>query len=258
VFDHGQLVYLQVPATDVTASARFYAQIFGWSVDPPAAGFEAPGLIGQWITDRAPAPDGGPVMWIHVDDVVQTLEAAQRAGAVLRDGPTPDGPRVLGSFSDPAGNLVGIAGHPRGRYDPNGTAAAAGASSHISVMLIVPDANAAVDWYRRALGAEVLWDLGGVAGLQVGGAPFFLHEVNADNPAEDSPDEIGQTSVRIEIFVADPDALIDAAVAAGATPGAAITEHQMPWGPHRQGGFRDPFGHRWSVGDSSPLRAHTG
>jgi PhnB protein len=29
----------------------------------------------------------------------------------------------------------------------------------------------------------------------------------------------------------------------------------MPWGTHRQGGFRDPFGHNWSVGDRSPLGA---
>jgi PhnB protein len=27
----------------------------------------------------------------------------------------------------------------------------------------------------------------------------------------------------------------------------------MPWGPHRQGGFSDPFGHIWFVGDRSPL-----
>jgi len=30
--------------------------------------------------------------------------------------------------------------------------------------------------------------------------------------------------------------------------------HQLPWGTHRQGGFTDPFGHKWSVGDRSPLR----
>jgi uncharacterized glyoxalase superfamily protein PhnB len=28
----------------------------------------------------------------------------------------------------------------------------------------------------------------------------------------------------------------------------------VPWGTHRQGGFSDPFGHNWSVGDKSPLR----
>ena len=31
---HGQLCYLQIPARDVAVSARFYARVFGWTVDP--------------------------------------------------------------------------------------------------------------------------------------------------------------------------------------------------------------------------------
>src|SRR5919204_633854 len=104
----GQLCYLQIPALDITTSARFYERLFGWRVEPPGAGFEAPGLIGQWVTDRAPAPDAGPVGWIHAPDVRRTLADAQEAGGTFRDGPVPDGPRLLGSFADPAGNLVGI------------------------------------------------------------------------------------------------------------------------------------------------------
>ena len=127
----------------------------------------------------------------------------------------------------------------------------------ISVMLIVPDADAAVAWYKRALGATELWDLGGVAGLEVEGAPFFLHEVNSDNPAEDSPDHVGITSTRIELFVDDPDRFRERAIAAGASPGSEIEDHEHSWGTHRQGGFRDPFGHNWSVGDRSPLERRT-
>jgi PhnB protein len=123
----------------------------------------------------------------------------------------------------------------------------------ISVMLIVPDAEAALAWYKEALGATELWNLGGVAGLEIGGAPFFLHEVNQDNPAERSPDQIGATSTRIELFVDDPDRFVDRAVATGASPGSKVENSQRPWGIHRQGGFRDPFGHNWSVGDKSPL-----
>jgi uncharacterized glyoxalase superfamily protein PhnB len=125
--------------------------------------------------------------------------------------------------------------------------------TQISVMLIVPDAGEAVRWYREALGAVVLWDLGGVAGLEVDGAPFFLHESNPTNPTEDSPAAVGGTSVRIELFVDDPDAVLQRAVAAGASLGSEVVGHDRPWGPHRQGGFTDPFGHRWSVGDRSPL-----
>jgi PhnB protein len=124
----------------------------------------------------------------------------------------------------------------------------------ISVMLIVPDAAEAIAWYRSALGAAELWNLGGVAGLEIAGAPFFLHEVNPDNPAETSPRQAGITSTRIELFVDDPDDILRRAVAAGATVRAAVEDHSTPWGTHRQGGFTDPFGHNWSVGDKSPLR----
>jgi PhnB protein len=141
---------------------------------------------------------------------------------------------------------------PNDRFAPSGDTMSA-SRPVISVMLIVRDAPAAVAWYQAALGAAELWNLGGVAGLEIGGAPFFLHEVNPGNPAEASPGPAGVTSTRIEVFVDDPDGFIARAVAAGATAGAGIEDHRRPWGTHRQGGFKDPFGHNWSVGDKSPL-----
>ena len=123
----------------------------------------------------------------------------------------------------------------------------------LSVMLIVSDAGAAVRWYMSALGAELLWDLGGVAGLHLDDAPFFLHEAVPGRTTERSPDDVALTTTRIEVFVTEPDALVARAAAAGATDVETPADHQAPWGVHRQGGFTDPFGHRWSVGDRSPL-----
>lgn len=120
----------------------------------------------------------------------------------------------------------------------------------ISLMLAVPDTPAAVEWYTQALGARVLWSLGSVAGLEIAGAPFFLHEPVAGTFA--SPLQLETTTVRVELFTDDPDGVIARAVAAGAT-GRPVVEHTVPWGIHRQGGFTDPFGHSWSVGDRSPL-----
>jgi PhnB protein len=125
--------------------------------------------------------------------------------------------------------------------------------SSLSVMLIVSDAASAVEWYMRALGADVLWDLGGVAGLHLMGAPFFLHEAVPGRTSEPSPDEVGMTTTRIEVFVDDPGALIERASAAGATDVEPLEDHDAPWGIHQQGGFTDPYGHRWSIGDRSPL-----
>jgi uncharacterized glyoxalase superfamily protein PhnB len=123
----------------------------------------------------------------------------------------------------------------------------------ISVMLAVPDAPAAVDWYTRALGATPLWSLGSVAGLEIAGAPFFVGEPERND--WETPAKLGTTTTRIEVFCDDPDAFVARAVAAGATTRPhGIRNHQMPWGVHRQGGFTDPFGHVWFVGDRSPLR----
>ena len=125
----------------------------------------------------------------------------------------------------------------------------------ISVMLAVPDAPAAARWYAQAMGATELWNLGSVIGLSVQGAPVFLGE--PENNGWDTPATAGTRTVRVEVFVDDPDAFIERAVAAGADGSVdAIRDHQMPWGKHRQGGFVDPYGHRWLVGDRSPLARH--
>ncbi len=119
-------------------------------------------------------------------------------------------------------------------------------------MLAVPDTPAAVEWYKRALGARVLWSLGSVAGMELEGTPFFLAEPSRN--FWNSPGDIGTTTVRVELFCNDPDAMIKRALEAGATGSLAdIQDHQRPWGTHRQGAFTDPFGHIWFVGDKSPL-----
>lgn len=143
-------------------------------------------------------------------------------------------------------------------HSPSSSAAAEHATAAISVMLIVPEAGEATAWYKEALGAEERWNLGSVVGLEIGGAPFFLHEANPGHPTETSPAAAGATSVRIELFVADPDAVVGRALAAGAAPGSPVETRRRPWGPHRQGGFTDPFGHTWSVGDTAPLARASG
>ena len=100
----------------------------------------------------------------------------------------------------------------------------------ISVMVAVTDAPKAVAWYKRALGAVELWGLGSVAGLEIAGAPFFVGEP-AKNGWE-SPEKLGITSARIEVFCDDPDAFIARAVEAGANGDLdKIRNHAVPWEP---------------------------
>lgn len=122
-------------------------------------------------------------------------------------------------------------------------------------MLAVEDAGAAFAWYERALGARQLWDLGSVVGMEIAGAPMFLGE--PENNGWETPTRLGAPSVRVEVFCDDPDEFIARALAAGASGDLdRIRNHQMPWGTHRQGGFIDPFGHKWLVGDRTPLSPH--
>jgi PhnB protein len=122
----------------------------------------------------------------------------------------------------------------------------------ISLMLAVPDATAAIAWYARALGATELWSRGSVVGLEIEGAPFFLGEPS--NNGWESPGKAGLPTCRVEVFCDDPDTFIARAFEAGAHDNRdKIRDHEAPWGTHRQGGFTDPFGHIWLVGDRSPL-----
>ena len=80
--------------------------------------------------------------------------------------------------------------------------------------------------------------------LAVGGARFYLADESPDHQ-NFSPDSLGGTTVRIELFVEDPDAVAAEAIAAGATEVIPVTD--QPYGI-RQGRVRDPFGHHWLIG----------
>jgi PhnB protein len=123
-------------------------------------------------------------------------------------------------------------------------------------MLAVSNGKAAMDFYKAAFGATVLWAIEGghvVAGLSIDGAKFFLA---TESPAHGTrgPASMGFTTVRIELFVDDPIAVHRQAVAAGASDHSPVLEHQHEMaGPHPikrmlQGAVVDPFGHMWLVG----------
>jgi predicted enzyme related to lactoylglutathione lyase len=108
---HGQFCYLQIPAADPMKSAEFYENVFNWRIERPHASFEAPGLIGQWVSDRPPAPDAGLLAWIHVDGIDAVLESVRANGGEVLEQPSPDGPRWLARICDPGGNVLGVVQH---------------------------------------------------------------------------------------------------------------------------------------------------
>ncbi len=109
---HGQLCYLQLPAADAPRAAAFYQAVFGWDIEEHAPDFVAPGLIGQWVEGRPPAQAAGPMLWLQVADMDETLKQAAVHGAQILEPPSPDGPtRTLATILDPEGNPIGLAAH---------------------------------------------------------------------------------------------------------------------------------------------------
>lgn len=87
--------------------------------------------------------------------------------------------------------------------------------------------------------------------LDADGAALFVREETG--PHRVSPASAGNINiVCIELFSDDPDGVVERARLAGATA-TNMEDHQRSWGTLRQGGFTDPWGHSWLVGDKSPL-----
>ncbi len=122
-------------------------------------------------------------------------------------------------------------------------------------MLAVSDPAAAIEFYTKAFGAVLRWQIGepaGVAGMSIDGAEFFLADESPQYGTR-SPDGAGHTTVRIELFVDDPRAVHAKALAAGAKDRSPVEEHNYPTAGGTmlrmiQGSVTDPFGHVWLIG----------
>lgn len=115
--------------------------------------------------------------------------------------------------------------------------------------LMCRDAAGAVDFYKRAFGAQevrvVRTPQGTVmhAALTIGGAMFFLAEECPEFGSR-SPQGLGGTPVVLNLHVKDCDAVFGRAAAAGCTVRMPLQD--MFWGD-RYGVLTDPYGHAWSV-----------
>lgn len=144
--------------------------------------------------------------------------------------------RLLVSSLSPAGykaKLLAVGGFP----------------NTITPVLTVRNALAAVAFYEQALGAEVIFrntcpDGKIVAEMAIGAARFRVAD-EATEATTLSPETLQGTSVRINLLVADPDLLMQRAIASGAVEVAPIAD--QPYGL-RQGRLADPFGHHWLIG----------
>lgn len=123
--------------------------------------------------------------------------------------------------------------------------------------LVVDDAAAAIDFYVKAFDAVEYGRVPGPDGklvhaaLGINGFPVMLNDdfPEMSDGKSSTPKALGGTPVTIHLTVTDVDTKFQKAVDAGATVVAPL-EDQF-WGD-RYGVVRDPFGHKWSLGQ--PVR----
>jgi PhnB protein len=115
--------------------------------------------------------------------------------------------------------------------------------------LTVHDARAAIDFYRRAFGAEELLRMEMPDGtlahaeIRIGDSPLMLADENPEWGTT-SPRALSGTSGGIMMYVPDVDAAFARAVEAGATVRMPVEDQFYG---DRSGQVEDPFGHRWTL-----------
>ena len=116
----------------------------------------------------------------------------------------------------------------------------------ITPYLICKNAEAAIDFYSRAFGAEELYRIGqpgmvGHAEMKLGNSIFMLAEEHSEMGAL-SPQTIGGTPISLYIYVEDVDKFTEKAIAEGLKVIKPVADQFYG---DRSGHFEDPFGHKW-------------
>ncbi len=109
-------MFFEVLARDQAALRSFYADVFGWSLEPGPSGFDyvtlppplaVRGGVGQ-AQPGQPGQEPGTNFYVVVDDVKAALARAENAGgSVLLAATSVDG-YTFAMFEDPEGNTVGV------------------------------------------------------------------------------------------------------------------------------------------------------
>lgn len=117
------VVHFEISGTDPVTLRAFYTRLFDWEFDTDssvAAAISEPGNYGFTTNDDSipGGVGGGPgfpahsIFYIGVEDVATALDEAVRLGGTRVLGPesNPNGQLVVAHFTDPEGNLIGLAG----------------------------------------------------------------------------------------------------------------------------------------------------
>jgi len=120
----------------------------------------------------------------------------------------------------------------------------------ITPNLTVKDSQKAIEFYKRAFGAEVLDVFPSPVGpgimhatIQIGNSILMMGDENPEQSCK-SAETIGGSPISLFIYMPDADAAFKQAIEAGGTAEMPVAD--MFWGD-RAGSLRDPFGYSWMI-----------
>jgi predicted enzyme related to lactoylglutathione lyase len=123
------VVHFEIIGADAERLRSYYGELFGWEFDTSGSVSEAVSEAGNYGFVNPPADGPGipggigggagyeprTVFYVFVPDVEAALRQAESLGGTRRMGPSqaPGRDLAVGHFTDPEGNLIGVAGPAR-------------------------------------------------------------------------------------------------------------------------------------------------
>jgi PhnB protein len=120
----------------------------------------------------------------------------------------------------------------------------------VTPVLTLDNAAAAIDWYKKALGAEEVSRSTGPDGkilhgeLRIGDSRIMLNDPMMGSKG---PKALGASPVTLWIYVENCDELFDRAVAAGGRVAGLMGRMTDQFWGDRSGTFTDPHGYTWTI-----------
>ncbi len=109
------VTHFEINAKDTRAQQKFYGDLFGWHIDtnqPGGYGLIDTHSAGAGINGGIAAAQGGRsfvTFYVETEDLEATLARATQLGGSVIVPPMSMGPVTFALFSDPEGNVVGLA-----------------------------------------------------------------------------------------------------------------------------------------------------
>jgi uncharacterized glyoxalase superfamily protein PhnB len=120
----------------------------------------------------------------------------------------------------------------------------------VSIHMTLNNATEAIEFYKKAFGAEEIVRMPGPDGksvmhaeLKIGDSKIMLNDEFPGHPLQ-SPATLKGTTFCVHLYVENVDSLFNRAVEAGAT--VVMPPVDQFWGD-RYGMITDPYGHCWSI-----------